>query len=199
MIKRAKTFKRLATLGAGGMLLLSLSLVTGCAGGGDVFHDPNMDFGSVRTVATLPFVNLSKDQQAAERVRDVLVNALMASGEFYPLPTGEVAKGIASAGINNPFTPSKEDVIKLGKALNADAIIAGVLREYGEIRSGTASSDVISLSLQMLETQTGRVVWTASSTKGGVSIAARLLGGGGKPMNDITEEAVHELITKYVE
>jgi hypothetical protein len=198
-MKRARILKRLATIGAGAGLLLSLVLASGCATKGDVFHDSNMDFGSVKTVAILPFVNLSKDQQAAERVRDVLVNALMASGEFYPLPTGEVAKGIAAAGISNPFTPSTDDVIKLGKALKSEAVIAGVLREYGEVRSGTATSDAISLSLQMMETQTGRVVWSASSTKGGVSISVRLFGGGGEPMNDITEKAVQDLVSKYAQ
>jgi len=70
------------------------------------------------------------------------------------------------------------------------------VREYGEVRSGTTSANIISLSLQMIETQTGKVVWTASSTKGGISIWDRLFGGGGQPMNVITEKAVNDLINK---
>ena len=79
---------------------------------------------------------------------------------------------------------------------DADAVITGTLREYGEVRSGPASANVISLSVQMMEAETGKVVWSASSTKGGISAADRLFGGGGKPMNAVTQEAVDDLIDK---
>jgi len=45
-----------------------------------------------------------------------------------------------------------------------------------------------------MEVQTGRVIWSGSTTKGGINMQDRLLGGGGQPMNDITEEAVLDLI-----
>ena len=74
--------------------------------------------------------------------------------------------------------------------------MTGVVKEYGEVRSGSVSSNVISMSLQMFEVKTGKVVWSASSTKGGVSTMDRLFGGGGKPMNVVTEEAAVDLINK---
>ena len=49
----------------------------------------------------------------------------------------------------------------------------------------------------MIEARTGKVVWTASSTKGGVSALDRLFGGGGKPMNDVTEKAVNDILNKF--
>jgi hypothetical protein len=87
-------------------------------------------------------------------------------------------------------------VINLGKVLNVQAVITGVLKEYGEVRSGNSSANVISLSVQMVETQTGKVVWSASSTQGGVGFGDRLLGGGGDPMNKVTEDAVGDLLNK---
>ena len=80
--------------------------------------------------------------------------------------------------------------------IKADAVMTGTVREYGEVRSGTTVSQVISISMRMIEAQTGRVVWSASSTKGGISFKDRLLGGGGAPMNEITEKAVNETIDK---
>jgi hypothetical protein len=41
-------------------------------------------------------------------------------------------------------------------------------------------------------------VWTASSTKGGISIWDRLFGGGGRPMNEITEAAIDDIINKLL-
>ncbi|BDV42817.1 lipoprotein [Geotalea uraniireducens] len=169
--------------------------LAGCAGE-QVYHDPNMDFGAVKTVAVMPFSNLTRDNLAGERVRDVFSTALLASGGFYVVPAGEVGRGISRAGIATPTTPSPEDVVKLAKMIGADAVITGVVKEYGETRSGTVTANIISVSAEMIEGQTGRIVWSASSTKGGVGFTDRLFGGGGEPMNVVTEEAVNDLLDK---
>ncbi len=164
----------------------------------DVYRDPQMDFGSIRTVAVVPFANFARDPVVAERVRDVFINRLLATGAVYVLPVGEVARGIAKLEIQNPSTPTGEDVVKLGGLLKADAVVTGVVREYGEVRSGTSTANVISMSIQLIEAGTGKVVWSASSTKGGVSFWNRLFGGGGQPLNKVTERAVDALLDKLV-
>jgi len=180
-----------------GLLFCSILIVlAGCATRGNVYYDANMDFGAIQSVAVLPFSNLSRDNLAAERVRDVFINKLLSAGAVYVLPAGEVARGVATADIQNPFSPSPEEIVKLGPIIKVQAVITGVVKEYGEVRSGTTSANLISLSLQMIETQTGKIVWTASTTKGGISIWDRLFGGGGQAMNDITEKAVNDLINK---
>jgi hypothetical protein len=178
--------------------VLSILALVACAGGHDTYIDPNMDFGAVKTVAVMPFVSLTRDPVVAERVRDVFITRLLSTGAVYVVPVGEVARGVARGEIQNPGTPSPEEIVKLGGIIKAQAVITGTVREYGEVRSGTTSANIISLSLQMIETQTGKVVWTASSTKGGIKIWHRLFGGGGQPMNKITVEAVNDLINKLL-
>ncbi len=175
---------------------LLLFWLMACAASGDFYRDTNMDFGSIQTVAVMPFANLSRDNIAGDRVRDVFVNKLLATGAVYVVPAGEVARGAMKAEIQNPPTPSPEEIIKLAGVIKVNAVITGVLREYGEVRSGTSSANAISISLQMMEAQTGKIVWTASSTKGGISVWDRLLGGGGRPMNEITEKAIDDVINK---
>jgi hypothetical protein len=155
-----------------------------------------MDFGSVQSVAVLPFTNLTKDLYAAERVRDVFTTMLLASGGMYVVPPGEVARALAAAGVSSPTSPSGDEVKKLAAALKVDAVFTGVVREYGDVRSMSAAANIISLSLQMREAQSGTVVWTASSTQGGIGVKERLLGGGGEPLNIITEKAVNEILDK---
>ncbi len=177
--------------------LVIVAILSACAGRHpDVWHDSEMDFGSVKTIAVMPFANLSQMQQAGARVRDTFMNRLLATGGVYVLPLGEVARGIARAGIADPTAPSPEEVVKLCGIIKADAVITGVLLEYGEVRAGPATSSVIALSLNMLEGQTGRIVWTASAQEGGVSLKDRLLGPSGKPMNDSTETVVDEIVYK---
>ena len=78
-----------------------------------------------------------------------------------------------------------------------DAVITGVVREYGEVRRGSTSANLVSFSLKMIESKSGRIVGEASSTKGGITIKDRLIGGGGQPLNTVTEEAVNDIINKY--
>lgn len=162
-----------------------------------VYHDPNMDFLAIKTIAVMPFENLSDEKTAADRVRDVLVNMLLATGEVYALPPGEVSRGATRAGISTPASPSIEEIIKFAAITKVNAVITGVIREYGTVRSGTSTANIISFSLQMIEGQSGRIIWTASTSKGGIGMKDRLLGGGGQPMNDITEEAVNDILKKY--
>lgn len=181
-----------------GMALLFFLISAGCATSSSrvVFRDPNMDFGLLQAVAVMPFTNLTRENVAGERVRDVFMTMLQATGGVYVIPPGEVGRGISRLNLERPASPTPEEVTKFAKIVNADAVFTGTVTEYGEVRSGTSTANVISLSLQMMEAQTGKVVWSASSTKGGVTTADRLFGGGGEPMNATTQKAVDDLLDK---
>jgi len=178
------------------LTVAALVLLTSCTPQvtSTAYRDPNMDFGTLQVVAVMPFQNLSRESMAAERVRDVFVNGLLSTGAVYVLPVGEVARGVARAEIQSPATPSADDVKKFAGTIKVQAVITGVVKEYGEVRSGNSSSGLISISVQMLEAQTGKAVWMATSTKGGIGVGDRLFGGGGRPMNDITRDAVNDVI-----
>ena len=94
---------RISRIGPAVALLAAFSA---CASSGHKYQDRSMDFGAVKTVAVMPFANLSRDSQAADRVRDVFANALLATEAVYVLPTGEVSRAIGRIGIPNPTAPS---------------------------------------------------------------------------------------------
>ncbi len=190
--------KKAAVLAAPVLLCLAIAAPVCTAQVTDVYRDPKMDFGSIQTVAVVPFTNLARDQVVAERVRDVFINRLLSTEAVYVLPVGEVARGIAKMEIQNPASPTPEEVVKLGGFLKADAVITGVVREYGEVRSGTSTANIISMSIQLIEAGTGKIVWSGSSTKGGISFWNRLVGGGGQPLNKVTEQAVDALFDKLL-
>ncbi len=190
-------WKNILILNKSILSLILLSLMACATLSGTYYHDPTMDFAAIKTVAVMPFENFSRDTVAADRVRDVFINKLLSTGEIYVLPTGEVTRGVGLVGITNPSAPSAEEIVKLAGIIKVDAIITGAVREYEAVRSGSTSANIISMSLQMIETRTGKTVWTASSTKGGISMWDRLFGGGGKPMNNVTEEAADDLLNKF--
>jgi len=182
--------------------LAILIAAIGCAtpgGGRTTFHDPNMDFSLVRSVAVLPFANLTTTAKAEDRVRDVFMTMLQATGALYVLPPGEVARGISRTSLPNPVAPTAEEVVRLAKNLDVDVVITGSVLEYGEVRSASATANVVSVSAQMLEGQTGRVVWSTSATRGGIGAGKRIFGGGGEPMNGVTAKAVEDLLDRLFE
>ena len=124
----------------------------------------------------------------------MFMTVFQSTGAAYVLPPGEVGRGISRLKIEHPEEPTPEDVVALATNVGADAIITGTVLEYGSVRSGTSSANVLSVSVKMMEGQSGRVVWSATSTKGGVTASDRLFGGGGEPMNGVTEAAIQELM-----
>jgi hypothetical protein len=181
-----------------GLGLLFFLVSAGCATSSSkvVFRDPNMDFSALQAVAVMPFTNLTRENAASERVRDVFMTMLQATGGVYVIPPGEVTRGISRMNLERPASPATEDVTKFAKLVSADAVFTGTVREYGELRSGSSTANVVSLSLQLMEAQTGKVVWSASTTKGGITRSDRLFGGGGEPMNTTTQKAVDDLLEK---
>lgn len=175
--------------------IVAALFISSCASRASVtYRYPDVDFGSIQTVAVLPLANFSKDPAAAERVRDVLIPMLMSSGSLYALPPGQVYLGLTKVAVLNPSAPSTEEVVKLAAFLKVNAIMTGVIREYGEVRSGSSVANVISMSLQLADSESGRVIWASSATEGGITMTDRLLGGGGVAMNKVTEKAVDDLL-----
>ena len=91
-----------------------LILLAGCATD-DVYFEPNMDFGSLQSVAVVPFQNLTGQDEAAERVRDTFMGMLLATEAVYVVPTGEVARGISRIGRIPPEGLSSEQIKQLGE------------------------------------------------------------------------------------
>lgn len=190
--------KRKAKLFFTVLIGVQLVLLSGCAKESQkgVFFNELVDFASIQTVAVMPFQNLTDSDDAAERVRDVFMGMLLATEAVYVLPPGEVFRGISRVGMINPSAPSIDEIKSLAGILNIDVVITGVVREYQLVRSGATSANIISLSLQMIETETGTIIWSAASTQGGISVTDRMFGGGGEPMNYVTLESVDDLLEK---
>jgi hypothetical protein len=186
--------------GALALGLLALLPAPPALGADDLtYHDPNMDFASVEAVAVLPFENLTNSAHGAETVRDVFMTMLQATGSIYVVPPGEVSRGLTRLSLREPAAPSSEEVKQLAGIVGAQAVIVGTVSEYGELRSSGTAANVVSFSIRMIEADSGKVVFSASASEGGVSLKERMFGGGGRPMTDVTRRAVRKLLDRLFE
>lgn len=178
---------------------IAVVLIAGCSGhrgGQATFHDPSMDFGLIQSVAVLPFGNLTIAPQAGESVREVFMTMMQATVDVYVHPPGEVRRAISRVQPVDPTEPTAEEVTRLAENLGADVVITGKVMEFGQVRSASASANICTVSVRMIEGQTGSVVWSSSTTRGGIGTSERLLGGGGEPMNIVISKAVEDLLDR---
>jgi nitrogen regulatory protein PII len=126
--------------------------VAGCGttrGMNSTYRDPEIDLSLVQTVAVLPFDNLTSDDKAGERVRDVFSTMMQATGAVYVVPPGEVAKALGRARVQKFDEPTPEEVTAVGSAVKADVVITGVVREYGQVRSGNSTANAIAVGVKL--------------------------------------------------
>ncbi len=183
------------------ILLLMMVLVISCVRGG-VRHylNPSANFQYIKRIAILPFNNLTDEKFAGERVRSLVIIELLSRGTFDIVEIGEVAttmRGVyeESGYREGELVPINKNIAKkLGERLDVQALILGSVEEYGVSRSGTSSTPIISLSLRMVDTNSGEILWQASCNKRGGNYIGRIFGVNEKTMSGLTMEVAKKII-----
>jgi len=166
------------------------------------FSNPRFNFGFVQRVAVLPFENYTNDRQAGLRATRLAITELLATGAVEVVEPGEVLAALTKMANLQPgraMSPSKEQILSLGQALEVQALVLGAVTQSENLRSGAVPIPVVSLDLRMVETETGATVWAATNTEKGSSVSARVLGTGGEPIAETTRECIRKLLATLVE
>lgn len=158
------------------------------------FTNPRIDFSFVERVAVLPFENVSNDSSAGVRATRLLITELLASGAVDVVEPGEVSAALARFP-GRVTRPSKEQTVELGKTLGVQAVILGTVTQSEVLRSGAAGIPTVTLDAQMVEAESGGIIWAATHTEKGSAASARLLGTQGEPLSVTTRRCVRELVS----
>lgn len=165
---------------AGGLARLVASLTTAfaltgccCAGGGgggegSKEQPPSEARGAtvyvapvasaVRTVAIMPFQ--APTELIGASVSDLFVTEILRSGRYQLVERSQLSKVLQEAEIGlSGLTDNR--AVELGKMLGADGVILGSVDEYGMVARKGQSYPVVGLSVRLIDTQTGRVMWSA--------------------------------------
>jgi len=158
------------------LIFIATMLVSGCGSKGPestVFVREGLDINYVERVAVLPFDNLTIDQYAGDRVRDMTFTEALASGKFEVVDQGVVDATLREMALS-PDSPLDAPVLKiLGKRLGVNAFISGTVNSLKGGASGYQYPEV-SLSLYMIDTETAEVLWRSTAYKNGYSLWNRL-------------------------
>ncbi len=177
-------------------LLLGCVLMYGCGGGGSTraFERENVDFNFVRKIAVMPFVNNSQDQYAPERVRDIVITEVLSLGIFDVIDKGVVDSALRDEAIE-PDRPLDEQTIRrLSKRFGVQAVLLGTIDMAGKGRKGSVSYPELTITMRMVEGQSGLLIWQASGYGSGDSITRRLFGLSAHDDFTVTRDLVTELL-----
>jgi TolB-like protein len=181
-------------------LVACLVAACGCGTmGATRFTNPKIDFSFVERVAVLPFENFSTDASAGPRVTRLLVTELLATGAVDVVEPGEVHAAMLRFAGGGAQRPSTEQILELGKTLGVQAVIAGAVSQSEVLRSGSAGIPTVTVDAQMIEAESGGIIWAATHTEKGSVVSARFLGNEGEPISVTTRRCVRRLVATLLD
>lgn len=175
------------------LLLAILPLFYNCAGPMSYIH-PTSDLTYIKTVAVVPFQNLTQEKYAEGKLMNVVTTEILRRGIFDVVEFGEVDKVLNEEGIRKEKGAiSKSVAERAGKRLNVQAFIVGAVEEYGMSRAGSSSYPEVSASLKLIDAKSYKILWEATHSVKGTTILDRLFGIGKKSSSDLCKELVEEM------
>ncbi|MBI4379136.1 MAG: DUF799 family lipoprotein [Nitrospinae bacterium] len=114
-----------------------------------------------KSVAVLPFENLTKSEEAFDVIRKSFANHL-SSKRYIDLKPHIVDRLLNQAGLTDPKTINAASVKKLGEILKVDAIIKGKITHYERTYAVAYSQVAVGAEVKMYSTKTEGLLWEAS-------------------------------------
>jgi TolB-like protein len=128
---------------------------------------PGVAVSHIRSLAVLPFDNISGHPDAGKKVVNLLLTELARTELFQIADVGEVEKSLRRLRIRTTAEIDLSKLQDLGEQLHVQVVIVGSVDEYEvrPVRNGTVP--IVAINARMLEAQTGDILWAISHTHDG--------------------------------
>ena len=139
------------------------------------------NFQYIKKVAVLPFNNLTDDRYASEKVKSIVIMDILESGVFEVAEEGEVNKAVADVFREMGFREGElvvmdtESIKRIYEKLGVQALFIGSVESYGQSRGGSPYA-VASISIKLVESNSGITLWRGVYSEKGSSVARTILG-----------------------
>jgi len=147
-------------------IAVAAASLTGCASNPQYFRS-DLTLEEPATLAVMPLVNLSKYDEAGSVVMNSLLIQLLDKGFFQIVDPGLVDHAVLERRIRFTDRLPLETMKELGDSLNADYMLLGTVNEFDMITNRTETVPLVSLSLRIVRSETGTILWAATHTRRG--------------------------------
>lgn len=176
------------------LLYVALFFIAGCATKNiEAFTRESVSLAYIDTVAVLPFENNTADGAAASRIREMLMTEIMASGLFETAEKGIVDSAMREEAIQPGEAMDEIMIRRLAQRLDAKALLMGSVDEMNAQSMGSYSYLDLVLSMRLVDSETGTVLWQATGFGSGYSTWKRLFGFGGKNRYQVILDLIRDM------
>lgn len=153
------------------LTIIAAFLLTGCAESIKPFAGRNLAGGEGVKLAILPFDNLSKTPGAGKTMENFVLVEFLKRTPIQIVDLGEVIAVLSDERVRLATSIPRETIQSIGGKLGVDLLMIGVLHAY-EMQtlsgaSGSGQVPVIALSVRIINTATGEIVWASNATRRG--------------------------------
>lgn len=162
-------------------IAIAFVTIPGCAGAPTLRSvskpsESKRQYLGLKKVAVLPINNIGGDKGAEDQAMGIIVSELNISGTFEevedPRYVGSVLKALKLRKVDEL---DLETVQKMGSEMNAQAILFGDIHAWG-LGEGDAAAMHVSITLTLMDTQTGKPLWIGNGAERASFTWSRALG-----------------------
>jgi hypothetical protein len=139
---------------------------------GEYKIDPYMQDHIPKSVAVLPFVDLSKSKEAIDIVRRGFYNHF-SSLPYTDMELYKIDSLLSKAGLTDAEVISKTTPQELGRILGVDAVVFGEISNFDKLFLVMYSQVSVGAEIKMYDAKTGNILWSGKHTvrkhEGGIS------------------------------
>jgi TolB-like protein len=176
-----------------GIVLLGvLLLASGCGSGSNMrtFMRPDTSLAHIQSVAVLPF----EGSENTSRMREFTMTQVLATGLFDVVDKGRIDSFLLQEGIVAGQPLDLPTMRRLGQIVKAEALMFGSVEQATQSR-GNAQYEEITMTLRLLDAETGTLLWQASGVGSGYSLADRMFGMAPKDNFQVTMDLLGRLLS----
>jgi TolB-like protein len=163
------------------VFLLGLLMVVGCgsmtvrSSVKPFSSEEAQQFSSIKKIAVLPFDNLTKQKDAEKLINALLTTEILNQDVFDSVEDVRyVASVMKMLKIKRTQILDRDLVLKMGETMRCEAVIVGEIDAYKIGKKDDATD--ISISVTMLDTRSGDILWTANVTNTSSTSVGKVFG-----------------------
>jgi len=118
-------------------------------------------------IAILPFTNMTQSPGAGEKFANLLLVEVLKTGKLSVVDPGRVEDLLSRERIRLLDKLPPEQVKKLREKLQVNYVIVGTILEYKVVTGGKFDIPYLSVTLRMIDTESGEIVLATSRSASG--------------------------------
>ncbi|HEX5133208.1 MAG TPA: GNA1162 family protein [Candidatus Krumholzibacteria bacterium] len=146
---------------------LAAAMLWGCAGAPASFRANVDGVQPGDTVAVLPLVNLSQQQNAPDVVFNAVFVELLEIADYAVVDPGLVQDMVLRLRLRLTDRLPLETLQQIGQELGCRYVLEGTVNAYGMVNDGPDAYPSVAVTMRMVRCADGRIVWAGSHARRG--------------------------------